>query len=699
MPRLIRAARSPILALAPALALVLVQPGVAPAQSVVAVRPTGPHLTAQMIEAVADAAPPIRLTQEKYPDASALSFREVIQALCGRISNDYLAVLKSRTGLTEADLDQKPNPRIYDADIPNCLYVSPVSETRRYAVREGDTFSTVRERFTGVQGSIVGNARFFSLPIGVIKSGALSPGQSLKIPYFTAATVLPKDDAATLLDAIAPPKGKTTQDFVNDVSAPIGRIVTHVRKEDGTPETPADCGVAPVAPFDAEAVAEAFERSKRRAVDRNLRFPNFVDVTVADNGFFGARPKAGGGYEFRTPEFDARYFETVQYGGQLGPAILNPPNQSYPVNYQNSVSPGGAVPGHGTHVTGLILGGKTFLDQRARVFDSGGAAFLKITQINLGRGSDTLLIGSNKELAYQLLLTTGSRIVNLSVTYDGAAPGVSESFLYMDETQKPKGSGDHLYVVAAGNDTGLNASKFQPAARGGPGVGTVITVAALTPAGRLASFSNIGGSAVDLAAPGCNSVSWTGFTGEPQPLSGTSQATPTVTFELVLIRALTGATGAELKLRALASGDLLDPNDVKKVGGHLKINIPRAMHVFDDYVRWGPPGTERAVLGTVVKASGFSCDDGTSLDLKELSALKRDAANFYLYRRPSASTRLIACAAETPAAGGVVVVKPDVEAVAGYPASPESSKAGPERLITIPANDVRDITMRLTKID
>jgi len=110
---------------------------------------------------------------------------------------------------------------------------------------------------------------------------------------------------------------------------------------------------------------------------------------------------------------------------------------------------------------------------------------------------------------------------------------------------------DILFVAAAGNggSDGVgdsnNSTPYYPSSystlnQGGLTYDSVISVAAITSTGALASFSNYGISAVDIGAPG-NSIYSTTLNGGYGTKSGTSMAAPHVTGALALYSAAVGA--------------------------------------------------------------------------------------------------------------------------------------------------------------
>ena len=128
-----------------------------------------------------------------------------------------------------------------------------------------------------------------------------------------------------------------------------------------------------------------------------------------------------------------------------------------------------------------------------------------------------------------------------------------------------------LFVAAAGNETNNNDSNANYPA-GFPN-DNVISVAAITRSGGLATFSNYGATTVDLGAPGQDILSTTLGTGYAT-LSGTSMATPHVSGACALLKAYRPTlTHAEIKSMILGNTVALASLSGKcATGGLLNLN-------------------------------------------------------------------------------------------------------------------------------
>jgi subtilisin family serine protease len=178
--------------------------------------------------------------------------------------------------------------------------------------------------------------------------------------------------------------------------------------------------------------------------------------------------------------------------------------------------------GHGTHVAG-ILGGTTFgvakkvLLNSIRVFDCSGNGAMS-----------TIIAGVDWVTANHAT----PAVANLSFSFDAYEP--------LDTAVQNSINSRVTYVVAAGNDYGLDAGLKSPAR-----VPQALTVGSTDITDVRSDFSNIG-PFLDLFAPGSNITSaWIGSATAINTLSGTSMATPYVAGVAALyLQTSPGATAA-----------------------------------------------------------------------------------------------------------------------------------------------------------
>jgi len=193
----------------------------------------------------------------------------------------------------------------------------------------------------------------------------------------------------------------------------------------------------------------------------------------------------------------------------------------YGFNAEKGSGSGADGDGHGTHVAGIIGA------QANNATGVSGACWTaKVMPVRFmndkGRGSTSDAIAG---LDYAVHMN--AKVVNCSF---GSS---SKSSALQDAVKSAKAAGV-LLVVAAGNDGENIESKPQyPAAYTD---GNILTVAASTATGTLASFSNFGAKSVDLAAPG-DQIYSTYPTSGYKYLSGTSMAAPLFAAAAAMLRA------------------------------------------------------------------------------------------------------------------------------------------------------------------
>ncbi len=578
-----------------------------------------------MIRELARRAEPVTLPHAQFPDEESTKPENIIRRLCGTVRVAYVQELARANNLPNVALNEPLGDKARAFLWPACLYVRPAVASQTIEVKPGDTAHGLYRAFTGGGGTDAVVAKFFGQPIQSLR--LIKPGRQLEPATLTVPVpvVARGGTAAELIDAIRAldPLGR----MVNDAPAVDGSIVMGGTGAEGTIASGPDC-VGSSTPFSALEVSNAYDFAKRTA-----RLPSInvaggrVEMAVVDNGFFGARVRPNAADPFEGSPFPSNFFkvdaeDTIASGLALGEKIK-------PINYAMDIAPS-PESGHGTHVTGLMLGGPEF---RAYVTTLREEPWASITVLNVGRGARTLVKGAYGMLMSRLQADSAARIVNLSIAHDGRAdaqvgPAYRNLFGLASNT---------LFVAAAGNNYEADVGErgIFPAAHGGPRRSNVITVAAVDATDRLAKFSNSSGRSVDMGAPGCRVSSWIAYDKPPVPMSGTSQAAPLVSFGAGLLRSIVvKAQASTLKDRLIASGDLLPESERGKTAFEVKLNIPRALAWFYDVLEVGEGANRRRFLGTLQNMSDVVCQDGNrkvEKGLKDLFAYKRrdDSQGYY----------------------------------------------------------------------
>ncbi|HYI37353.1 MAG TPA: S8 family peptidase [Thermoleophilaceae bacterium] len=166
--------------------------------------------------------------------------------------------------------------------------------------------------------------------------------------------------------------------------------------------------------------------------------------------------------------------------------------------------------GHGSHVAGIIGGRGNNGTGVSGICWSTKLMAVKFMN-SKGKGST-----SNAIDGIQYAAKKGAKVINCSFGSSSKSSALHDAVDYAQS----KGS---LLVVAAGND-GDNIDKT-PEYPASYTDSNILTVAATTSTDTLASFSNYGSTAVDVAAPG-NQILSTYLGGGYKLLSGTSMASP-----------------------------------------------------------------------------------------------------------------------------------------------------------------------------
>lgn len=317
-------------------------------------------------------------------------------------------------------------------------------------------------------------------------------------------------------------------------------------------------------PFDLQQVESAVTHARKHW----NRFGAMVHVVVVDNGFVGyevSGVKYRGSQNYPQAFFHYRPpvdFQPFQPVMDLAPAPID------------------LVRGHGTHVTGVILGGAGHLSDgrtgnglgvevRRLFLDDQGAAsatpaavnsWLQLYVVGLSATSGDLSGDQLQYLASKIkALPSEMRkpdIMNISLLYTPNSDNVPTEIRELPEYFK-----DTLLIVSSGNQ-GVRLhedgqGQYPAMAKAGD---NLIVVASHDADMTRSAFSNYHPERATIAAPGCGILSWTSGSGPAVPGSGTSQSAALVTFAAALLKShFRGATIADLKERLIVASRYSEP--------------------------------------------------------------------------------------------------------------------------------------------
>jgi hypothetical protein len=382
----------------------------------------------------------------------------------------------------------------------------------------------------------------------------LNPGLNIKNPGNLPTVFVPISPSSFRISKTEPAIGVSPQ----SISAVMGVPTTDAMK--------LACGGALRSDYsyDLEGVLQVLQTNRRL---RKAKRWQPVNVLIADSGLDGAGING--------------VFES-------GAALL-PDNIDFQKLLQ-LIKPqvSGDARSHGTQVASIILGGPLLARVQAATENHIRLIIRPIYHpVQIGQtswvGPDTSWLGDVVDYAK----TNAAQIVNMSLKTQTPMPSFLNEFGYLSGT---------LYVVAAGNlDGDISQKSVYPARYGGTGRPNLISVAATSETEEgvisVASFSNFGADYVDIGAPGClvpalsydsNRNIW-----RIDRVSGTSFATPLVSFAAAMIKSELGGTflAALTKRRLLASADLHpDPNLSSKIEDGRTLNLVKALSVYEDVV-------------------------------------------------------------------------------------------------------------------
>jgi subtilisin family serine protease len=221
--------------------------------------------------------------------------------------------------------------------------------------------------------------------------------------------------------------------------------------------------------------------------------------------------------------------------------------------------------GHGTHVAGILV--RTGTEEVSFASMSGRIQIMALKFMDGFEGGFT----SDAIKAIDYARAKGAQVIN-------ASWGSPDYSYFLENAIRKARNAGIFFVAAAGND-GINIDEvpFYPASFS---LDNLVSVAATTDSGELASFSNFGVRSVHLAAPGAaiNST-YAGSDSDYRRLNGTSMAAPHAAAVLALVRARYPDEGyRQIIQRVLSATDALPHLAGKTVTGG-RINLEAALGI------------------------------------------------------------------------------------------------------------------------
>jgi subtilisin family serine protease len=541
---------------------------------------------------------------EKVAVAAGTSLRDLSRERCGRVDEDWIsAALK-----TDSGFEGRKVARAATLTLPPCPFWGLEKEIK---VPPSTTLSHQLLTHMGTLGDRTLNLVAAKNARSKASLNFIRPDEDVTLPYVTAYspyTLKPEyRNDPTLLT-------KMLKDSPGFMSAmPRRGLDLIVAASDSDCDAPADESEWP---FSTEKVRQILEYNNGNRSGRPLQT---AVVAVADTGLDTG---------------EQRLFLKINDRENPVPNNIDDDENGYIDDIQGANMDRG-VPGfpaldddyhdreHGTHVSGLVLGGLKDDALTDLVKER-----IKVQELKIAR-QETVQIGTSPpvttfSIPNDYLLDAfryaaqdpPAHIINLSVE------SIENSGL-----EEALAGTTALVIAAAGNDGGLNIDQDERYPAAAKHRANLLTVAAYDGSGGLARFSNWGKSNVDLAAPGCqiDSILPGGRRGR---LSGTSQAAPLVAFTAALLYS-EGLTIPQIRNRILLTTEIDHAKLGTCFGGRHcvasegRLDIVKALDVYEDVLVVRNPDGQREVLSGRVNACVPV--DGTCYEMStELKRLVHD---------------------------------------------------------------------------
>jgi subtilisin family serine protease len=454
---------------------------------------------------------------------------DLSRAQCGRVDDLWIRALrKSNPSLSGLQITQAAT-----LSVPPCPFWG---SAKKVTIPTGGTLSHQLLARMGTLGNktLAAVAAINDRPVSEL--GAIKPGDNVTLPYvnaFSAYTPRPEyqNNPKQLDAALNQIPGYVSTLPQRSMSLIVAASDSDCMVPTGETEWPFSTG-------QLRAILE-YNDAKRQ------RTPRMAVIAIADTGL---------------DKSEDRVFLRINYGENPVPNEIDDDGNGYVDDIQGAnmdrsvhgfpaLQDGYHDSEHGTHVTGLALGGLSDDSLSKLVKDR-----IQIEELNIVE-KEVLQLGTSEPTT---LFEIPNNFLMDAFHYANQNPPVQIINLSVEDENKSGleeivSSSSALVVAAAGND-GINIDEDERYPAASSSRAQIITVAAYDGSGGLAPFSNWGLQNVDLAAPGCqvDSILPEGSRGR---LNGTSQAAPLVSFTAALLYS-EGLSISQIRSRILTTVDI-----------------------------------------------------------------------------------------------------------------------------------------------
>ncbi|WP_292104753.1 S8 family serine peptidase [Brevundimonas sp.] len=460
----------------------------------------------------------------------------------------------------------------------------------------------------------VHNAALFTLNNVGVDTRRLEFGDFVSLPVSPRWTNISLRPEITMTEALASLALLREESASSFEAAPAitASLIAQADPGDG------ECSASPDWPVDWAAVRSVLTENHRL---RGGPLVSATTVMVLDTGFDAE--------ELQPSPFHPATLGALRPVGRMGPKRFVGVNLAM---QRNDARPPWRLPNrsHGAEVASVLLGGPSLLGPAASQADR-----------DLLRPYFSVVFASVAQSSHDTPFLSGRAIRDaLREANDNEISILNISLTAIDERREfiraLEDEGRRLLLVVAAGNSGTQFERHTWSWPGGLGGSSttvrnanVFTVGAHDRALQMLSFSRWGPWSVDILAPGCGIPVYSGaaeaegYRVETIERAGTSFAAPLVSMTAAILE-MENLSPPAIKSRLLVSADV-DPALERLVYSSGRLNIPIALSVYQDVLRYRLDGREVLVRGSIVgsdAAVGFCGEEVLVDDLARFTVIR-----------------------------------------------------------------------------